>query len=331
MKSEKNVKLILIFVDGFINNETSMSLTRAFVFCFSAFSLSFLLFEMLMNKLEDKSIREPKEEHEFTPLHVLPHSIIIGVKKCGTRALITMLEDIFQDVKILVKEPWFFSHYANYERGIEYYKNMLPLMTSPKDIIMEKSPPYFFEPKAAKRIHEHIPYVKLILIVCDPVRRSMSDFLQEKSIGNISESMTYRNHLTGPDGYNANTSVVQNSLYGKHIKPWLKIFPWESLLILDGQELIENPGEVVKQVEEYLNLPKTINGQTFFKNPRSRFYCWRGRTGQKCLTDTWKRKGRPHPKTDPQVVKWLREYLKPSIEEFYQLTNLDFNWKMDKL
>ena len=98
-----------MFVDGFINNETSMSLTRAFVFCFSAFSLSFLLFVMLMNKLEDKSIREPKEEREFTPLHVLPHSIIIGVKKCGTRAIITMLEDIFQDVKILVKEPWFFS------------------------------------------------------------------------------------------------------------------------------------------------------------------------------------------------------------------------------
>ena len=128
---------------------------------------------------ESHKIASETVNDHFEPIHVLPHSIIIGVAKCGTYALKRMMEDIYPNVFAARGEVRFFTEH--YDEGIESYKKKLPPMKSPQDIIIEKSPGYFVHSEAALRIYKDSPKSKLILIVCDPVRRMFSHWLHEVS------------------------------------------------------------------------------------------------------------------------------------------------------
>ena len=50
----------------------------------------------------------------------------------------------------------------------------------PDEIAMDKSPRYFVTPQAPERIFRMNPRAKLILSVCEPVRRTLSDYVHEK-------------------------------------------------------------------------------------------------------------------------------------------------------
>ena len=52
---------------------------------------------------------------------------------------------------------------------------------SGREIIMEKTPVYFNSPPLSipEKIKNSVPNAKLILVVCDPVRRSLSDYIHE--------------------------------------------------------------------------------------------------------------------------------------------------------
>ena len=99
----------------------------------------------------------------FKPLHVLPHAIIIGAKKCGTYALKDIMDDIYPTVRAMKGEPSFFS--LHYSDGIRSYIKSLPAMKSPKDIVIEKSPNYIEHSNVPFRIHKESPKSKLIFIV----------------------------------------------------------------------------------------------------------------------------------------------------------------------
>ena len=55
---------------------------------------------------------------------------------------------------------------------------MLPQRKRDDQILLEKTPGYFFKADAEKRIHAAIPDVKLILTVRDPVTRMISNYVQ---------------------------------------------------------------------------------------------------------------------------------------------------------
>ena len=48
----------------------------------------------------------------------------------------------------------------------------------PDQLTIEKTPAYFHTPSVPQRIHDMNSSVKLILLVRDPVKRAVSDFIQ---------------------------------------------------------------------------------------------------------------------------------------------------------
>jgi len=60
------------------------------------------------------------------------------------------------------------------------FRNLFPLLND-KEIGIEKTPSYFdcSDQDVAKRIKENAPDVKLLLIVCDPIERALSDFTHQ--------------------------------------------------------------------------------------------------------------------------------------------------------
>ena len=62
--------------------------------------------------------------------------------------------------------------------GLSEYIRMLPRGKRDDQILLEKTPGYFFKIETEKRIFAAIPDVKLILTVRDPVTRMISNYVQ---------------------------------------------------------------------------------------------------------------------------------------------------------
>ena len=282
-----------------------------------------------LTKLNPISSRT-KGQH-FQPIHVLPHAIIIGEKKCGTYALIRMIDDIYPNVRAMKGEPRFFS--LHYEKGVGSYIKSLPAMESPDDIVIEKSPSYTLVSDVPSRIYKDSPKSKFILIVCDPVKRVISNYIQGKWKGLISNRTSLVKYLTLPNGeLDTSKYVLKASQYAQHIKPWLSLFPRKQILIVDGQNLVENPYREIVKVEKFLGLPKLVKNTTFLKDTETNFPCWISYKGKNCIEKPG-RKGRKHPETKGEVkllVDKLREYFIPRNKEFFSLTGTEFNWAMNK-
>ena len=110
------------------------------------------------------------------PQRRLPQCIIIGQRKAGTKALITFLNGTHPDIVTPRKETHFFDKEKNYRRGLVYYRSQMPTSEA-HQITMEKTPAYFFTPGVPERIKQMNESIKLILIVRDPVKRMISEYL----------------------------------------------------------------------------------------------------------------------------------------------------------
>lgn len=75
----------------------------------------------------------------------LPQALIIGVRKCGTRALLEMLY-LHPRIQKAAGEVHFFDRDENYSKGLEWYRQQMPL-SYPNQVTIEKSPSYFVTPE----------------------------------------------------------------------------------------------------------------------------------------------------------------------------------------
>lgn len=80
----------------------------------------------------------------------LPQAIIIGVRKCGTRALLEMLF-LHPQIQKAAGEVHFFDRDENYEKGLEWYRKKMPYSFKGQ-ITIEKSPSYFVTPEVSFKI-----------------------------------------------------------------------------------------------------------------------------------------------------------------------------------
>lgn len=77
----------------------------------------------------------------------LPQAIIVGVRKCGTRALLEMLY-LHPMVQKAAGEVHFFDRDVNYNKGLEWYRMQMP-HSYQGQITIEKSPSYFVTPEVS--------------------------------------------------------------------------------------------------------------------------------------------------------------------------------------
>ncbi|KAH7714187.1 sulfotransferase domain-containing protein [Aphelenchoides avenae] len=173
----------------------------------------------------------------------LPSAIIIGVRKGGTRALLDALS-LHPNVRAARREIHFFDQNDTYQLGSEWYRQQMPYSNAGQ-ITIEKSPGYITSPLAAKRVYDVNPDMKLIVIVRDPVVRTISDFTQvfytklerNKAQARFEDVAFLKNSSVVDESY----KPIRNSLYAKHLKHWLDIFPRSQFLIVDGDRFIVDP------------------------------------------------------------------------------------------
>lgn len=252
-----------------------------------------------------------------------PSAIIIGVKKGGTKALISML-DAHPNIKAAKGEVHFFDRITNYGEGLGWYLRRMPLTTS-GELGIEKSPSYFVVPEVPRRIARFSKDVKLILTVRDPVARLISDYTQlnGKKAHRGRKRKSFEKYVFKPDGSIFKVSMIQVSMYDTHFKRWLDFFSRSQILVVDGDRLIKDPFEEISRVEKFLNVPQYFTKGMFHYNVTKGFYCWKtARANMKCLGS---HKGRKHPNVSNDTIVKLKDFYKPHMASFCSLANIDFN------
>lgn len=186
-----------------------------------------------------------------------PDFLIIGGHKCGTTQLfldlnkhpnITMCRwtPIAPESGYGGTEMHFWSG-KNWDRGIKEYRKAFD-----GNISGEKSPSYWSSNKAMRRIHGHIPNVKLILCVRNPIDRAYSHFHSFKRRG-----------MTRSFDKN-NKSYLKGGMYYTGIKSnILPYFNESQIYVVVGEWMKEDPNRELAKVHEFL-------GDDYFELPVER-------------------------------------------------------------
>lgn len=261
-----------------------------------------------------------------------PTTLIIGVRKAGTRALLAIL-NIHPQVKSCGPEVHFFDQ--RYPRGLLWYLEQTPRISADQQTI-EKTPSYFVVKDVPQRVLSYSKAInktlKFLVIFRDPTVRAISDYVQ-LSVGMKTrynkrlepfEEMVMKNRSTGV--VDTSWGVVKTGVYSKHLERWFKYFPSDWFHFVSGEQLVKEPFAEIQKVERFLGLKPFYTEKNFVFNPEKGFPCFRGsneRSGLRCLG---KAKGRSHPVVDSRILNELRKYYHPFNKQLYKMVHRDFQW-----
>jgi len=264
----------------------------------------------------------------------LPSAIIIGSKKCGTRALLKFI-GAHPNVSAAGAEIHYFDRF--YHMGDEWYRQQMPF-SNQHQITIEKTPKYLIDKQAPERVYQMNPKTKLIVVLRNPVVRAVSEYVQSQwkkkrsVIRSASdqahtdsqhfEQMLYEKRLNSSSRtIRANWAIVRNGLYYQHIKNWLEYFPLDQFLFINGEQLIREPSIEIDKLQSFLNLKPVIKKEHFVHNRRKGFACIIKPIDSKqvkCLSD---QKGRKHPVIDTTILNDLKDFYRPTNQKLFNLIN----------
>ena len=251
----------------------------------------------------------------------LPNVIIIGEMKCGTTALSTFLS-LHPDNVVASKEMNFFSFL--FDNGFEWYREQMP-PSRIDQLTIEKSV-YFcskFEPYS--KIYKYNPKIKMILILRDPVQRTLSHFSMKKQNMEKYRNTTLKQNILDSGGnIIPDSNFIRRSLYFKCLLKWIKLFPLKQIQVIDGDQFIDNPLIEMKKIEYFLNIKSYYNSSILYYDERKKFYCYKNDGKDHCLPAN---KGRKHVEIPKQLKRKLEEFFKPWNLKLQEVLGKTFTWK----
>ena len=189
-------------------------------------------------------------------------------------------------------------------------------------IVVEKSPEYVHDLNTPPRIHDMNSSIKLMVLVCDPVRRAISEYVQreEKRVKEGKERRSFEYYARDADtGKIKPTSVVERGRYSVYMKPWLHQFSRDQIYVANGDQFRINPVEELKNVESFLELDNYFDDSLFTYNEEKGFYC----SLDECLGET---KGRPHPNIGADTIRALRNYYETYNDQLFKMLGKTYEW-----
>lgn len=236
--------------------------------------------------------------------------IIMGVQKGGTTALSANIgkhPDIYIDTNIDPRksEIHFFTIY--WKNGIDWYKKKFDYS---KKLVGEKTPDLIYLDYTFPYIQFINPFLKIILILRDPIERAYSSWKTMKSFNYTEKSFeeSIKDELNGKlskniNFYTSNYYFLEKGLYFKQISKLLKWFPMQNVLILISEDVKKNMVNEYNKVYKFLNLDPIMRNNyklEFISEDKS--------------------------KIDTKLYNGLIPYYKKDVNELEKLLNIKLNW-----
>ncbi|SNS55744.1 Sulfotransferase domain-containing protein [Ekhidna lutea] len=183
--------------------------------------------------------------------------MIVGAHKAGTSSL-------FQ---YLLEHPQLAGHKSSefvYFLRDDIYKNGLSksfkLFSNPDtQYVIAKCAGQMYSQEAMKRLYEHNPEVKLIMLLRNPVDRAYSAFWFNISTGRESKNDFLEAFNTPPDSFEdpilrRECDYLGRGLYFHHLKNILKYFPMENIHIGFFDDFKSDTKSYLQDVIHFMNL-----------------------------------------------------------------------------
>ena len=199
----------------------------------------------------------------------MPNLLIIGAMKCGTSSLhdyLSLHPDIFMSTP---KEIHFFTEMSYNSRSLSWYKNHFKtdkkvIGTTPQSYTKCHHELYQGVPE---RIKKHLPNVKMIYIVRDPIKRYESHILESY-------------HCDPPEDIQyskKSNNYIKTGMYYMQIKEYLKYFKQEQIHILSLEDLQKNKLKELNKIFRFLEVDE-LTDQSMFdfisNNAESNTFPW---------------------------------------------------------
>ena len=195
----------------------------------------------------------------------VPDFLYIGTSKAGSTWTFKTLSWHPQICVYSGKNLGFFS--SRYEKGWGWYLNQFHCEPQHR-VTGEVSHSYLVSADAPERIHKHLPNVKMLVCLRDPVERTFSDYLDgvknQKFIGSFEEELERF------------PALITRSCYGTQLERYLQYFDRDQFLISSFDELKSAPKQYAARLFEFLgvevlDIPANLGGKVLPAGiPRSR-------------------------------------------------------------
>jgi tetratricopeptide (TPR) repeat protein len=255
--------------------------------------------------LADLNWQKPKQKS--------PNFIIAGASKGGTSSLYNYLSYHPQLLLSHKKELDFF--WQNFASGINWYLAHFPTITDNDNWLTgEATPNYLRFPLVAQRIKTYCPQTKIIILLRNPVERTISWHYHKVNTGltkgdletAISQEIQQLETLSETElmagGYRSIDNIF-SSLYYYQLKAWMEHLPREQFLILKSEDFYSNTAVIMKQVFDFLGIPNQQLKEYAKVNVGS------------------------YQKAEPAIRQQLSEYFKSYNRQLEEFLDLEFNWE----
>ena len=166
-----------------------------------------------------------------------PSFVIIGAMKCATSTIHDQLAKQDGISMSEPKEPNFFSDDEQWGRGLAWYSSLFELM--PKADIKGESSTHYTKfptyPDCIDRLHEHLPNVKLIYVMRDPVDRLVSQFIHEWSVNKISKDCSI------DQAVEEFSELIDYSRYAMQLEPFIERYGMGAILPVFFERVMDEP------------------------------------------------------------------------------------------
>ena len=183
----------------------------------------------------------------------LPTFLLIGAMKAGTTSLYHYLAAHPQVAVPRYKAPEFFVEEANWHRGIDWYRRQFPPAGGEVLAVGEASNAYAKYPRyrgVPERIAAHLPHVRLVYVVRDPVARIRSHYQTRVAEG--SERAPF------DEAVFVNPIYLDYSRYALQIEQYRQHFPREQLLVVTSEELREAREPTMRRIYEFIGVDPSL-------------------------------------------------------------------------
>jgi hypothetical protein len=236
------------------------------------------------------SVAVGREPQTMSATGRLPTFVIIGAQKSGTRWLKSNLEE-HPDVFVAPGEPGYFHDPQRMRSlGPDWYRAQFAEAAGAKSV-GEGTPGYMIwhhrPADIAERIDEHVPDVRVVAILRNPVDRVRSAFLHYQKWGDIPQDADLMTVVRGAaasgaidssasrefvPGWGGPQTLVTGGWYGASLSPYAEAFG-DRLAIVLHDDVLADPLSVYRRVLEHLDLdpsfvPRDLEAHVFTNSKR---------------------------------------------------------------
>jgi len=263
------------------------------------------------------------------PFHILPDFLILGPGACGTTSMLELYLRSHKDIlPSKINEITYFNN--KHKNSVNWYRLFFPSIFTKKfrkilgkkTLTGEASGNYILNPNSPKRIKELIPDIKFIVMLRNPVDRTLSHYKRRirnkketRSLDDVIEfelnnfEQEFNNYIKNENDlslYPA-TSYLSRSKYSEQLETWFKYFPKNQFLFINSNDYFKNPLNEYNKILDFLDLP-------------SHYPDIKGKRGisPDGLYD--------NIIIEPKIIKFLNNYFLSWNEKLFNLIKVKYDW-----